>query len=66
MFFLCLGLDISSQGAMLSNFLRPLFMNFRNKLECLFLAGLSSLAYYLWVSTGAYVRVEYLKVAPPG
>jgi hypothetical protein len=36
-------------------------MNFRNKLECLSLAGLSKLAYCLQVRPGAYPRLEHLK-----
>ncbi len=40
--------------------------NVRNKLECLYLASLSSLVYCLWVRQGAYPRVEYLKVASLG
>jgi hypothetical protein len=38
-------------------------MDFCNKLECLSLASLSGLAYYLWVRPGAYPRVEHLKGA---
>jgi len=36
-------------------------MNFRNKLECLSLASLSSLVYCLWDSPGFYPKVEHLK-----
>jgi hypothetical protein len=36
----------------------PQFINFRNKLKCLFLAGFSS---SLWVMPGAYPRVEHLE-----
>jgi hypothetical protein len=35
--------------------------NVCNKLECLYLAGLSSLVYSSRVRTGAYSRVEHLK-----
>ncbi len=35
--------------------------DFRIKLECLSLASLSSLVYCLWVSLGAYLRVDHLK-----
>ncbi len=36
-------------------------MDFRNKLECLSQASLSSLIVCLWVKSGAYPRVEHLK-----
>jgi hypothetical protein len=35
----------------------------KNKLERSFLAGISSLAYYLWVKPGAYPREKTLKGA---
>jgi hypothetical protein len=35
----------------------------KNKLECLSLAGLTSLVKCLWVRPGAYPREEYLKGA---
>jgi hypothetical protein len=35
-------------------------MNSHNYLECLFLAGFSSLVQYLWARPGAYLRVEHL------
>ncbi len=35
--------------------------DFCNKLECLFLASLSSRVYCLWARPGAYLRVENLK-----
>jgi hypothetical protein len=38
------GSNDRGQGPMLQNFLRPLVTNFRNKLECLLLAGQTSLA----------------------
>ncbi len=38
-----------------------LFTNFRNKLECLSQATLSSQVKCLWVRPGAYSRVEHLK-----
>jgi hypothetical protein len=41
-------------------------MNELNKVECLFLAGFSSLPIYLWVRPGAYPRVEHLKGASLG
>jgi hypothetical protein len=40
----------------------PQFTKVRNKLECLYLASLSSLVYYFW----ARPRVQYLKGAPFG
>jgi hypothetical protein len=46
---------------MLQNFLLPLGMNFRNKLECLSLASLSSLVRCLWARPGAYSRGEHQK-----
>jgi hypothetical protein len=52
---------LRTQGSMLLNFLRPWVTNFRNKLECLFLASLSSLTYCLYARPGAYTRVEHLK-----
>ncbi len=36
-------------------------VNARNKLECLSLARLSTLVKFLWVQSGAYTRLEYLK-----
>ncbi len=38
-------------------------MNFRNKLEGLSLAGLSSLVQCLWVRSGAFPRVELSELA---
>jgi hypothetical protein len=42
------------------NVLCSKFRNFRNKLEHLFLAGLSSLVRYLWVRPEAYPRPKHL------
>ncbi len=42
-------------GPMLYNLLRPYYTNLGNKLECLSLASLSSLAQYLQVRQGAYL-----------
>jgi hypothetical protein len=36
-------------------------MNAHNKLECLSQASLSTLVKFLWVQSGAYTRLEYLK-----
>ncbi len=51
---------------MLLNFSRPQFMNLRNQLECLSLAGLSDLVLCSWVRPRAYPRVMHLKGASPG
>jgi hypothetical protein len=48
-------------GLVLKNFIRPLFMDFCNKLECLSLASLSSQVQILWVRPGAHPRLEHLK-----
>ncbi len=45
-------------GPNVMNFLPPYFANVRGTLESLFIAGLSSLAYYLCVGPGAYHRVD--------
>ncbi len=36
--------------------------NIGNKLECLFLAGLSNIVWCLFVKTGAYLRVEHIRL----
>ncbi len=41
-------------------------MNFRNKLECLCLASISSLVYCLFSKPGAYLSVEHLKYSSVG
>ncbi len=41
-------------------------MNSRDKLEYLYLAGLSSLVQYLWLRLGAYPILEHVKGASPG
>jgi hypothetical protein len=38
-------------------------MNVRIKLECLFLAVISTLVQCLWLTPGAYLQVEHLKNA---
>jgi hypothetical protein len=44
-------------------FLHLVFMNVRNKLECLSSTDFSSLVQCLWVRPGAYPGVEYLKAS---
>ncbi len=55
--------QISYRGLYYKTFYGRNLTDFRNKLECLSLASLSSLVYYLWVRPGAYPRVEHFKGA---
>jgi hypothetical protein len=48
-------------GHNVMNLLRPQFINVCNKLDCFFLAGLSSLVYCVRIRSGAYLVVEHLK-----
>jgi hypothetical protein len=41
-------------------------MNVSNKLECLFLASLSSLAWYLWIRAVVHLIVDHHSDAPHG
>jgi hypothetical protein len=51
----------ANRGQCYKTFLRPYVTNFCNKLECLLLASLPSLVYYLWARPWAYNTVEHLK-----
>jgi hypothetical protein len=48
-------------GACVIRLIMAVITDFRNKLECLSLASLSSLVKSLWVRLGAYPKVEHLK-----
>jgi hypothetical protein len=52
---------VQAQGANVIKTFIAIVRNFRNKLECLLLASLSSLVNCLWARPGAYLRVEHLK-----
>jgi hypothetical protein len=53
-------------GANVTKLFTAVIYGYRNKLECLSLASLSSLVYFMWARPGAYPRVEHLKDASLG
>ena len=53
-------------GACIIKLITAVIYDFRNKLECLSLASISSLGYCLLVMLGAYLRVEHVKGASLG